>query len=98
MANRATADASGIAGGLIGVGFSVATATANGASRATIGDATVDAANVTVDASANNSATADSQSVSGGIFGTGGNGANATVSPVVEAAIRSGATITATNA
>ncbi len=94
--NDADAEATGIAGGLVGVGAGVADAIAGGSTQAHMDGSIIDGRNLTVLARASTTADADTEAVSGGIVGVSGNDAGASISPTVIAFIGANADIVVT--
>ncbi|HUU83030.1 MAG TPA: hypothetical protein VM243_05950, partial [Phycisphaerae bacterium] len=92
----AESDTSGVGGGLVGVGVSLAYATTSGSTSTYVGDADVTAGqNVEVTSRSHNEAYAESLAVAGGILSGSGNVSETTVDPSVDARIKGGATVTA---
>ena len=93
--NLAQADARGITVGAVGVGVTVTNATANGSTRAHMDGDVTGGGSLTVRADQRSTATATTRAVAGGLFvAVGGNVAQATANPIVEAYIASGSNVT----
>ena len=94
-ASRASADSAGTAGGLVGIGESEATATAGGSTKAHLDGTVASAANLTVEAIANDAARATSSAVAGGFVGDAtGNTSDATANPSLRAYLGDNAAVT----
>jgi len=92
--NDAEADATGAAGGLIGVGASLADATVGGTTKAHVDGNITDANNLFVQTTTTQRAEADGQAVSGGLAAGAGADIDANVNPTVQAFLGNGANIT----
>ncbi|MEJ2723028.1 MAG: hypothetical protein P8175_00020 [Deltaproteobacteria bacterium] len=96
--NDAEGKTTGIGGGLVGIGVSLAYATASGSTLTYVDDADVTAGHdLEVTTSTYQDAWAKSLAVAGGILSGAGNVSEATIKPFVSAQIRSGATVNAAN-
>jgi hypothetical protein len=89
--NTAIATAKTLSFGLVGLGASLPTADANGYVSAHMDGNITGGSDLTVEATANNVASAQGDAAAGGLFGGVGDFANATASPTVNAYIGSGA-------
>src|SRR5262249_1617562 len=83
--NRSEAQTYGAAGGLVAVGASTSTVTANGSVKAHIDGVVNDSNNITVQATATDTSDSSATALAGGIVSGGGADADATTSPTVEA-------------
>ena len=92
-ASTQKAEATGASGGVVGVGASLSEATAAGWVTSQLDGWVTQATNVSIRAIGSDTATADSDSVAGGILGVDHNSATANVAPTVTAGIGNGAVV-----